>query len=97
MTSSLLPLAAEGGELNLMLIVGIIVALGVGSQVISDRYRVPSVPFLILAGIRIGPRGLGIVTRQSFGNALWTIVGLSAIIVFETPLRAFCPSVCCRT
>ncbi len=67
-----------------MLIVAVIVALGVASQVTADRYRVPSVLFLILAGIAVGPKGLGIVTSQSFGNALSTIVGLSvAIIVFE--------------
>ncbi len=77
-------LAAGGGEQNLLLITAIIVTLGVISQVVSDRYRVPSVLFLILAGVAIGPKGLGIVTSQSFGNALSTIVGLSvAIIVFE--------------
>lgn len=77
-------IAFEMGDLNLLLIVAIIVTLGVVSQVVSDRYRVPSVLFLILAGVAIGPKGLGIVTRQSFGSALSTIVGLSvAIIVFE--------------
>ena len=67
-----------------MLIVAVIVALGVGSQVVSDRYRVPSVLFLILAGIAVGPKGIGLVTQDAFGDALSTIVGLSvAIIVFE--------------
>jgi NhaP-type Na+/H+ or K+/H+ antiporter len=80
----MIPLTAGSGEPNLLLIVAIIVALGVASQIISDRYRVPSVLFLILAGIAIGPKGLGIVTRDAFGGALATIVGLSvAIIVFE--------------
>ena len=71
-------------EPNLLLIVAIIVALGVASQIISDRYRIPSVLFLIIAGIAIGPKGLSIVTQEAFGDALSTIVGLSvAIIVFE--------------
>ncbi len=79
------PLAArEVGEPSLMLIVAIIVGLGVASQVISARYRVPSVLFLILAGVAVGPKGLGVVTPDAFGGALSTIVGLSvAIIVFE--------------
>ncbi len=78
------PLATATVELNLMLIVAIIVTLGVASQVIGQRYRIPSVLFLIIAGVAVGPKGLGIVTQQSFGDALSTIVGLSvAIIVFE--------------
>lgn len=80
----MLPLATAPVELNLMLIVAIIVTLGVASQVIGKRYRIPSVLFLILAGVAVGPKGLGIVTSQSFGDSLSTIVGLSvAIIVFE--------------
>jgi len=77
-------LAAAEGEPNLLLIVAAIVALGVVSQVLSARYQVPSVLFLILAGVAVGPKGLSIVTQDSFGTALPTIVGLSvAIIVFE--------------
>jgi NhaP-type Na+/H+ or K+/H+ antiporter len=80
------PLAAATGvgQPSLMLIVAVIVALGVGAQIVSDRYRVPSVLFLILAGIAVGPKGIGLVTQDAFGGALSTIVGLSvAIIVFE--------------
>lgn len=80
----MLPLATATVGLNLMLIVAIIVTLGVASQVIGNRYRIPSVLFLIIAGVAVGPKGLGIVTQASFGDALSTIVGLSvAIIVFE--------------
>jgi NhaP-type Na+/H+ or K+/H+ antiporter/Trk K+ transport system NAD-binding subunit len=81
----MLPLVTESSGPSLLLIVAIIVALGVASQIVSDRFRVPSVLFLILSGIAIGPEGLGIVTRESFGiEALSIIVGLSvAIIVFE--------------
>ncbi|WP_222920269.1 cation:proton antiporter [Natrinema sp. SYSU A 869] len=75
---------AEGGG-ELLLLVASIVGLGVLSQLLSARFRVPSVLFLILAGVAIGPEGLGVLTINSFGESgLSTIVGLSvAIIVFE--------------
>ena len=76
-------MAAEHGA-GLVPIVAAIIGLGVGAQVLADRFQVPSVLFLILAGIIIGPEGLRIITPESFGGALSAIVGLSvAIIVFE--------------
>ncbi|MFC6952115.1 cation:proton antiporter [Halorubellus litoreus] len=81
------PVLATGGDgLNLLTFVALIVALGVGSQVLGARFRVPSVLFLITAGIIVGPSVLGIITLETFGGAgpLSTIVGLAvAIIVFE--------------
>jgi NhaP-type Na+/H+ or K+/H+ antiporter len=75
--------AATGGP-NLIAIVAAIIAIGVIAQVLSDRFRIPSVVFLILAGVVLGPEGLGVVGPDAFGNALGAIVGLSvAIIVFE--------------
>ncbi|MFC7082204.1 cation:proton antiporter [Halorussus caseinilyticus] len=75
---------AAGSGANLLPIVVAIIGLGVGAQVLADRFQVPSVLFLILAGILVGPEGLKIVTPEAFGGALSTIVGLSvAIIVFE--------------
>jgi NhaP-type Na+/H+ or K+/H+ antiporter len=69
---------------NVLMITAVIVTLGVAAQVLADRFRVPSVLFLILTGVAVGPEGLGLVTRQVFGDSLSTIVGLSvAIIVFE--------------
>jgi NhaP-type Na+/H+ or K+/H+ antiporter len=74
--------AAEGT--NLITIVAAIIAIGVVSQVLSDRFQIPSVVFLIASGIVLGPEGLALVGPESFGGALRTIVGLSvAIIVFE--------------
>jgi NhaP-type Na+/H+ or K+/H+ antiporter/Trk K+ transport system NAD-binding subunit len=61
-----------------------IMGLGVAAQVLADRLRVPSVALLILAGVVVGPEGLGLITPAIFGDALPAIVGLSvAIIVFE--------------
>jgi len=69
---------------DIIQIVVTIMGLGVAAQVLADRLRVPSVVFLILAGVVVGPEGLGIVTPSIFGDALQAIVGLSvAIIVFE--------------
>jgi NhaP-type Na+/H+ or K+/H+ antiporter len=74
---------AAGNEF-LIPIVAAIIGLGVGAQILSDRFEIPSIIFLIAAGMAMGPEGLGVVTQNSFGNALPAIVGLSvAIIVFE--------------
>ncbi|MDS0475899.1 cation:proton antiporter [Natrinema sp. 1APR25-10V2] len=75
---------AEGGGELLLLVAGI-VGLGVFSQLLSARFRVPSVLFLIASGVALGPEGVGILTIDSFGESgLSAIVGLSvAIIVFE--------------
>ena len=78
------PLVTGEGP-DTLIIVAMVLALGVAAQVVADRFRVPSVLFLILAGIAIGPEGLAIVTLDVFGEeTLSTIVGISvAIIVFE--------------
>lgn len=71
---------------GLLPLVVTILGLGVAAQVLADRLQIPSVFFLILAGIAVGPEGLNIVRLESFGGAgpLSAIVGLSvAIIVFE--------------
>ncbi|WP_233738038.1 cation:proton antiporter domain-containing protein [Halocatena pleomorpha] len=66
-------------------LVVLIISLGVIAQILSDRFRVPSVLFLIIMGILVGPEGLGLVSLDLFGTGpLNTIVGLSvALIMFE--------------
>ena len=79
-------LATGGDGVNLLTFVALIIALGVGSQVLGARFQVPSVLFLITAGIVVGPSALGIITLETFGGPgpLSTIVGLAvAVIVFE--------------
>ena len=74
---------AAGTSTGLYLVASII-GIGVVAQVLADRFEVPSIIFLIGAGIALGPEGLGLVTRSTFGGALPSIVGLAvAIIVFE--------------
>jgi len=64
--------------------VALILALGVASRVLADQLRIPSVLFLIVAGIAIGPEGIGIVSAETFGDGLPAMVGVSvAIILFE--------------
>ncbi len=69
-------------------LIGAVVAvagIGVAAQLLADRLQVPSVAFLLVAGVLVGPQGLGLVDPAQFGQAgLQAIVGLSVgIIVFE--------------
>ncbi len=78
-------LASGGSGLNLLTVVATIIGVGVVAQVLANRLRVPSVLFLILAGVLLGPV-LGVLNPETlFGSEpLSTIVGVSvAIIVFE--------------
>ena len=72
------------GASEVLIVVVTIMGLGVVAQLLADRLAVPSVLFLILAGIGVGPEGLALVSPDVFGDSLPAIVGLSvAIIVFE--------------
>jgi NhaP-type Na+/H+ or K+/H+ antiporter len=69
---------------TVLTVTAIILALGIGAQVLAKRLKIPSALFLILIGVGLGPSGLGVVTPETFGEGLSTIVGLSvAIIVFD--------------
>jgi len=69
----------------LIAVVAGVIGIGVIAQLLSDRFQVPSIVFLIAAGILLGPEVTGLLNPESFGTpALSAIVGLSvAIIVFE--------------
>ena len=76
----------------LIAVTATIIAVGVGAKVLADRFQVPSIIFLVAAGVLLGPEGPArfvagvdpLITPNSFGDALPSIVGLSvAIIVFE--------------
>ncbi|MDZ7700920.1 MAG: cation:proton antiporter [Halobacteriales archaeon] len=69
---------------DLIALVAAIIGIGVIAQVLADRFQVPSIVFLILSGILLGPEVLGLLRPAAFGDALSAIVGLSVgIIVFE--------------
>ncbi|GAA5473757.1 K(+)/H(+) antiporter NhaP2 [Haloarcula hispanica] len=60
-------------------------SLGVAAQLVADWLQIPSVAFLLVAGVFVGPQALDLVDPAIFGQAgLQAIVGLSVgIIVFE--------------
>jgi NhaP-type Na+/H+ or K+/H+ antiporter len=69
---------------DLITVVAAIIGVGVVAQVFASRFQVPSVAFLVAAGILLGPEVLNLIDPAAFGGALSAIVGLSvAIIVFE--------------
>jgi NhaP-type Na+/H+ or K+/H+ antiporter/Trk K+ transport system NAD-binding subunit len=84
--SGLTGVSAVSSGTGLIPLVVTILGLGVAAQVLADRLKIPSVLFLVLAGIAVGPEGLDVVGLTAFGGAgpLSAIVGLSvAIIIFE--------------
>lgn len=58
---------------SILLAATAIVVLGMVAQVLTDRYRVPSVLFLIVSGIVLGPEMLGFITPETFGEGLFTV------------------------
>ncbi|MEZ3142595.1 cation:proton antiporter [Halobaculum sp. MBLA0143] len=77
---------------SLIAVTATIIAVGVVAKLLADRFQVPSIIFLVTAGVLLGPEGVAavfpqidpLITPDSFGDALPSIVGLSvAIIVFE--------------
>ncbi|MFQ4139102.1 cation:proton antiporter [Nodosilinea sp. PGN35] len=60
------------------------VLAGVTAQVLGEIARVPSIIFLLLFGIGLGPDGVGLIHPQDLGVGLEVIVALSvALILFE--------------
>ena len=69
---------------SLLQVVAIILVSGLGVQLLARRIRVPSVVFFLGIGVLLGPVGIGLVTLETFGEGLETIVGLGvAIIIFD--------------
>lgn len=60
------------------------VLAGVTAQVMGEIAKVPSIIFLLLFGIGLGPDGIGLLHPQDLGIGLEVIVALSvALILFE--------------
>ena len=69
---------------ELLPVIAAILVIGLGVQLLANSLRIPSVVFYLVAGVIMGPEVLGVVTLETFGDGLETIVGLSvAIIVFD--------------
>jgi NhaP-type Na+/H+ or K+/H+ antiporter len=57
---------------------------GITAQVLGDYLKLPSIVFLLLFGIAIGPEGLGLLHPTSLGTGLEVLVALCvALILFE--------------
>ena len=68
----------------LLPVVALILVSGIGVQLLARRLQIPSVVFYLALGLVLGPEGVGLVTLDTFGNGLSTVVGLAvAIIVFD--------------
>ncbi|WP_256298150.1 cation:proton antiporter domain-containing protein [Haloarchaeobius salinus] len=69
---------------DLLPVVAVVLLSGIGAHLLAQRFRVPSVLFYLVVGLVLGPELLGVVTLETFGDGLETIVGLAvAIIVFD--------------
>ena len=63
-------------------------AFGISAQVISRKWRIPSIVLLLFSGILLGPSVLNILQPSSLGQGSGLLVKLSvAIILFEGSLN----------
>jgi NhaP-type Na+/H+ or K+/H+ antiporter/Trk K+ transport system NAD-binding subunit len=73
-------------ELTLQMIVAVLA--GISAQVVAEFLKVPSIVFLLMFGMLLGPDGMGLLHPQSLGVGLEVIVALSvAVILFEGGLN----------
>lgn len=73
-------------ELTLQMILAVLA--GISAQVIAEYLKVPSIVFLLMFGIFLGPAGCGLLHPQGLGVGLEVIVALSvAVILFEGGLN----------
>jgi len=69
-------------------ILAVVLLMGIGAQLLGKLLKMPSIVFLLLFGIILGPEGLEIVDMTGFENELEAIVALSvAIIIFDGGLQ----------
>lgn len=69
-------------ELTLQMVIAVLA--GISAQVIAEYLKVPSIVFLLIFGILLGPDGFSVLHPQKLGVGLEVIVALSvAVILFE--------------
>jgi NhaP-type Na+/H+ or K+/H+ antiporter len=75
-------------SLEITIQIVLVVLAGISAQVIGEYLKVPSIIFLLLFGIGLGPDGVGLVHPQELGIGLEVLVSLSvALILFEGGLN----------
>ncbi|MGQ4646172.1 cation:proton antiporter domain-containing protein [Lyngbya aestuarii] len=73
-------------ELTLQMVIAIFA--GISAQVIGEYLKIPSIVFLLMFGVLLGPDGFGLLHPQELGVGLEVIVALSvAVILFEGGLN----------
>jgi len=76
------------GSFEITLLMVITIIAGISAQVIAEFLKVPSIVFLLLFGILLGPDGLGVLHPNLLGTGLEVMVALSvAVILFEGGLN----------
>lgn len=80
-------------ELTPVLMTVLALLVGLAAQVLANRTRLPSIIFLLLGGIGLGPSVLGLVQPGAYGQGLRSLVALCvAVIVFEGALLIDLPA-----
>ena len=73
---------------SVLAILAAVLLIGIGSQILGKLFKIPSIVFLLLFGILLGPEFLNIIDSSNFEQELEAIVALSvAIIVFDGGLQ----------
>jgi NhaP-type Na+/H+ or K+/H+ antiporter len=72
----------------LVQVLAVAIAVGILAQVVAERVRLPSIVFLLLFGVLVGPDVLGWVDTGALGVGLEAIVTVAvALILFEGGLQ----------
>lgn len=71
-------------EHDLLIMMGLVIAASIGTQLVAERLKIPMIVPLLGMGILLGPEMLGVVVPNELGTGLRVIIPLMvAIIVFE--------------
>ena len=78
----------ENGAHELVRMTAIAIGIGILAQVIARKVRLPSIVFLLVFGVAVGPDVLGWIDTGAFGAGLEAIVQIAvALILFEGGLQ----------
>jgi cell volume regulation protein A len=77
-----------GGEGSLILIAGVLLALGLGASLLAGRLRIPGLVLFLGVGMAIGSDGLGLIDFTDYKLARTIGVIALALILFEGGLAA---------
>lgn len=78
----------QGTAHLLVQMTAVAIAIGILAQVIADRLRLPSIVFLLIFGVLVGPGVLGWIDTSVYGAGLPAIVTIAvALILFEGGLQ----------